>query len=181
MISLRNCAVLLVLLVAACGARAEPELMSALASPDADVVYEALADLERGFPGSTPAQRRMIELVHDPRPVVRRKAARVLGAIHAPVDPPTVTAIGAMLAASDVNEVIDALKALRGMPARSEIPRMLPLLKHQHENVVRDACRTLAVVGDASVVPQIEPLLASGNDAIRADAKAAIAALANRR
>lgn len=180
---LRTCTVALILLLAAaCGApRQESDLLTALGSPDAAVVVEALAELERGYPGSQVAQRRMIDLVGDGRPPVRRKAARVLGAIRAPVDAATVAAIGAMLGSSDRHEVIDALKALREMPSRSEVPRMLPLLKHADEHVVRDACRTLAVIADAAVVADIEPLLASGNEAIREDARAAIAKLRNRR
>ncbi len=181
MITLRHAVLVLIVLLAACGARDEPQLMTALNSPDPDVVVEALSEIEDVGYASTSAQRRIIELVKDSRPEVRRRSARVLGAIHAPVDAATVAAIGAMLESRDDGEVVDALKALRGMPSRSEIPRMLPLLKHPDEHVVRDTCRTLGAVADAAVVPDLEPLLKSRNEEIRADAQAALAKLRHRR
>jgi HEAT repeat protein len=159
------------------GAKTQDELIQLLSSPDAKTVASALLDLERDYPLSTKAFPRMKELLRDGRPRVRRKAARVLGVLHAPVDEENIRDICALLKAADEGEIVDGLKALRGLKAQSAIPEILPLLSHRDEHVVRDSCRTLAVLGDQDLIRSIEPLLESKNNSIRKDAQDAISTL----
>jgi HEAT repeat protein len=105
---------------------------------------------------------------------VRRKAARVLGILHADVDQTDLKNICALLEASDPAEVMDGLKALRGLKASETVPQILPLLKHSNTGVLRDACRTLAVLGNKDVIPSIEPLLKHSHAAVKKDAQDAI-------
>ena len=122
----------------------------------------------------------MKKLLSDSRAPVRRKAARVLGVLHAEVSEADLKAITAMLKASDPQEIIDALKSLRGLKAAQTVPEILPLLKHSTPNVIRDACRTLAVHGTKDNIPAIEPLLNHPVAAVKADAQDAIFKLKNK-
>lgn len=108
---------------------------------------------------------------------MQRKAARVLGAIHAPVDAKILADITPLLKSPNKDAVIDGLKALRGLDSKSTIPEMLPLLSSPDENIKRDTCRTLAEIGDASLVPKIEPLLSDPNKKVVEDARDAISRL----
>jgi HEAT repeat protein len=155
----------------------EAALIADLASPKEGTVTSALAKLEKEYPTSTTMLPAIKKLLADPRPKVQRKAARVLGALHAPVEQTDVKNICTMLKASDVDEVTDALKALRGLNAPSAVPEILPVLKSSTPNLVRDACRTLAVLGDKSIIPSIEPLLKDPNPKVQKDAQDAIFAL----
>ncbi len=110
----------------------------------------------------------------DPRQKVRRKAARVLGVLHADVDEQNMKDICLMLKASDPREQMDALISLRGLKAQSTIPEILPLLKSPAPNVIRDACRTLAVLGNKDLIPSIEPLLTHSDKRVQTDAQDAI-------
>ena len=74
-------------------------------------------------------------------------------------------------------EVIDGLKALRGLKAETMIPHIIPLLQHSTANVVRDAVRTLAELGNDDLVPFVEPLLNHPDSGVKGDAKNAIAKL----
>jgi len=152
----------------------ESELIAQLASPTAGKVTDALQGLEKQYPTSTNGFAAMKKLLTDDRAKVRRKAARVLGVLHAEVDEANIQAICKLLKASDVDEVTDGLKALRGLKAPSAVPEILPVLKSPTPNLVRDACRTLAVLGDKSVIPSIEPLLKDPNAKVQADAQEAI-------
>jgi HEAT repeat protein len=154
--------------------KTEDELIAELHYPDPDKVAEAMQHLEKQFPTSTKAFPTIKKLLADPREKVRRKAARVLGALHAEVDSANLKDICALLKSSDNNEVIDGLKSLRGLKAASTVPEILPLLHHSHPNVIRDACRTLAVLGDKSTIPSLEPLLTHPNAAVEKDAQDAI-------
>jgi len=157
--------------------KTEEELIALLNSPDEGKVTGALQDLEKGYPQSKTAQAAVVSKLKDPREKVQRKAARVLGAIHAPVDRKILADITPLLKSSNKDAVIDGLKALRGLDSKSTIPEILPLLKSPDENIKRDSCRTLAEIGDASLVPKIEPLLNDTNKKVQEDARDAISRL----
>lgn len=148
----------------------EDQLIAELSGSNPDKVADAMLQLERNFPTSTKFLPKVKELLTDPREKVRRKAGRVLGALHSEVSQTDLKNIAAMLKASEQNEVMDALKSLRGLEAKSIVPEILPLLKHSVVNVVRDALRTLAVLGDKSNVSDVEPLLQHANPAVQKDA-----------
>lgn len=157
--------------------KTEEELIAQLASPDENKVTSALQDLEKQYPESKTAQAKIASMLKDPREKVQRKAARVLGAIHAPVDKKILADITPLLKSPNKEAVIDGLKALRGLDSKSTIPEILPLLAREDENIKRDSCRTLAEIGDASLVPKIEPLLSDPNKKVVEDAHDAIARL----
>ena len=155
-------------------AATEDQLIKDLDSSNAGVVTSALLKLEKEYPTSTKAFPVMKKLLTDKRDKVRRKAARVLGVLHAEVSDADIKAIVAMLKASDPQEVMDGLKALRGLKAAQTVPDILPLLKSKTPNVVRDACRTLAEHGGKEIILSIEPLLSHPSAAVKADAQDAI-------
>jgi HEAT repeat protein len=155
-------------------AATEDQLIRDLDSWKESVVTSALQKLEKEYPTSTKAFPAMKKLLTDNRDKVRRKAARVLGVLHADVSDADIKAIATMLKASDPQEVIDALKSLRGLKAAQAVPDILPLLKSNTPNVIRDACRTLAVHGSKDIIPSIEPLLTHPSAAVKADAQDAI-------
>jgi len=158
-------------------ALSEDELVAQLSSSDEKKVVDALQQLEKEYPTGTKAVPAMKKLLTDDRIKVKRKAARVLGVIHADLSDADIAAICTLLKSPDPEAVTDGLKALRGLKAPSAVPEILPLLKNPTPNVIRDACRTLAVLGDKSVIPDIEPLLNSPNKAVVQDAQDAIFAL----
>jgi HEAT repeat protein len=154
--------------------KTEDELLAALNSPKDKEVYSALQDLEKQYPADPNILPPIKKLLTDPRPIVREKAARVLGALHADVSAEDLKNISAMLDSSDPNEIMESLKALRGLKAESTVPKIVPLLKHANNNVKRDACRTLAVIGDKSNIKDIEPLLQDPDKTVQKDASDAI-------
>jgi HEAT repeat protein len=154
--------------------KTEDELIADLSSPKAGVVTSALQKIEKEYPTTTKALPAIKKLLTDPRLKVQRKAARVLGSLHANVDETDIKNICTLLKSSDADAVIDGLKALRGLKAQSAIPEILPLLKNSNEHVLRDSCRTLAVLGDKSLIPDIKPLLEYPNAAVQKDASDAI-------
>lgn len=155
----------------------EAALIANLASPKEGTVTSALQSLEKEYPTSTNAFPTMKKLLTDPRDKVARKAARVLGSLHAPVDATDIKNICALLKSTDLDTITDGLKALRGLDAPSAVPDIVPLLDHANSHIVRDACRTLAVIGNKDLIPKIEPLLKSPDKAIQKDAQDAIVAL----
>ncbi len=157
--------------------KTEDDHIADLASPNEEVVVRAMVSLEKEYPTSTRGISEIKKYLGDERPKVRRKAARVAGVLHADVTAAELDAICALLKSTDPYEVIDGLKAWRGLKAELVVPRITPLLQHEHPNVVRDACRTLAVLADQSVIPLIEPLRQSNDKAIQRDANDAIFAL----
>ena len=159
--------------------KTEDQLIADLDSPKATVVSSALQKLEKEYPGSTKALPKIKQLLTDNRPEVRRKAARVIGVLHAEVSSDDLKNIVAMFKGSS-DEQIDALKSLRGLKAQSTIPDILAMLKSPTPNVIRDACRTLAVLGNKDTIPSIEPLLNHPNAAVKKDAQDAIFTLKNR-
>jgi HEAT repeat protein len=160
--------------------KTEDELIADLSSPKEDVVVETLLKLEKQYPTSTKAFPTIKNLLKDPRARVHRKAARVLGVLHAEVDEQNLNDICAMFKASDPREQMDALISLRGLKAESKIPEILPLLDSPTPNVIRDACRTLAVLGNKDLIPKIEALLKNPDTKVQADAKDAIYKLKNK-
>ena len=152
----------------------EEELIANLDSPKEKIVYAALQDLEKQYPTSAPALAKIKTLLTDPRPLVHQKAARVLGALHTEVSDAELKSIAALLDSADKKEVLESLKALRGLKAQSTIPKIVTLLKNPDPNVKRDACRTLAVIADKSVVSDIEPLLQDPDKGVVKDANDAI-------
>ena len=147
--------------------KSESELIQDLALPAAGKVTAALQALEKQYPTSTNALPAIKKLLTDNRLEVRRKAARVLGALHTDVDAADVQAICALLKSGNVAEMTDALKALRGLNAPSAVPELLPLLKNSNSHIVRDACRTLAILGNKDTVAAIEPLLNNPEPAVK--------------
>jgi HEAT repeat protein len=152
----------------------EDKLIADLASPKEGTVIDALSNIEKYYPKTTQALPAMEKLTADPRKKVMRKAARVLGAIYAPVSEETIQNIAKLLDSTDKGELEDGLKSLRGLKAQSAIPKIVPLLKNADKNVIRDACRTLAVLGNKSLIPDIKPLLQYPDAAVEKDASDAI-------
>jgi HEAT repeat protein len=155
----------------------EEQLIAALDSPKEKVVFAALQDIEKQYPTSAPALAKIKTLLTDPRPMIHQKAARVLGALHTDVSSAELNSIAAMLDSADKKEIMEGLKALRGLKAQSTIPKIVGCLKNPEPNVKRDACRTLAVIGDKGQVSDIEPLLQDPDKGVVKDANDAIFAL----
>ncbi len=158
----------------------EDELIAQLASPKEGVVAEAMQKLEKQYPTSTKGTDAIKKYLTDPREKVRSKAGRVLGALHAEVSTAELASIAAGLKANSAQEVMEALKSLRGLKAQSTVPEIVPLLKHSNIGVIRDACRTLAVLGGKSNVADIEPLLSHPDAKVQKDAQDAIFTLKNK-
>ena len=154
--------------------KTEDQLIAELAGKDGGKVATAMLHIEKKYPTTTKALPVIKGLLTDSRPAVRRKAARVLGALHTEVSDSELKAITELFKATDSREVMDGLIALRGLKAQSTVPQILPLLKHATPNVVRDACRTLAVLGGKDVIPSIEPLLTHPDAKVQKDAKDAL-------
>jgi len=127
--------------------KSEAQLLTLLDSPDAGKVANAMEGLEENYP-TEEAKAKIASMVTDPRVKVRRKAARVLGALHVRLDVGTVDSIALMLAEQEKDTVLDALKALHDLRASSTVPKILPLLTSPDANIKRDACRTLADIAD---------------------------------
>lgn len=154
--------------------KTEDELIAELSGANANKVADAMLGLERQFPTSTRAQGEIKKYLEDPREIVRRKAGRVLGAVHAEVSDAELKKIAAMLKATSKLEVMDALKSLRGLKAASTLPQILPLLQNPDIGVVRDACRTVAVFGSKANIPALEELLKHPDPKVQKDAQDAI-------
>jgi len=154
--------------------KTEDQLIAELASPNETKVTDALLKLEKKYPTSTKAFPTIKKLLKDPRQKVRRKAARVLGVLHAEVDEENIKDICALLKGSEPREVMDGLIALRGLKAQAVVPQIVPFLKHSNSYVIRDACRTLAVLGNKDLIPSIEPLLNHSDPKVKQDAQDAI-------
>lgn len=154
--------------------KTEDELIAELASPKESVVTAAMQKLEKEHPLSPKWQPVVKKMLTDERSKVRRKAGRVLGVVHAEVSDADLKNITAMFKASDPQEVMDALKSLRGLKAQSTLPEVVALLKNANIGIVRDACRTVADLGNKSNVADIEPLLKHADAKVQKDAADAI-------
>ena len=152
----------------------EAQLIAELAGPNEDKVANAMLQLEKNFSTSTAMLPPIKKLLTDPREKVRRKAARVLGALHSEVDAADLKNVTAMFAAKNPQEAMDALKALRGLKAESVLPEVVAQLKSANNNLVRDAMRTISELGNKSHVSAIEPLLAHADPGVKKDAADAI-------
>lgn len=157
--------------------KSKEDVAAALSSTDEGKVYDALQYFEKHFSGDETLRQKALSLLADSRPKVKRKAARVLGALGAKLSKDQLRDVQSLLAASDKDTVIDGLKALRGLANRDDFAPILPLLLNPDQNIKRDSCRTLAVIANKSVIPKIEPLLKDPDKKVREDAEAAIAAL----
>lgn len=155
----------------------EDKLIADLSSPKEGTVVSALANIESHYPHTTSALPAIKKLLADPRPAVMRKAARVLGVLHAPVNNTDVANICVLLKSTDAATLTDGLKSLRGLNAPQAVPDILPLLNNPNSHIKRDACRTLAVLGNKDVIPKIQPLLKDPEPAVQKDATDAITAL----
>lgn len=160
--------------------KTEAQLIADLASPQEKIVVAAMLKLERQHAGSAAAIGEIKKYLTDERSAVRRKAARVLGAVHAEVTPEELQKICALLKAKDHREIMDGLIALRGLKAAAVLSEITPLLQHETPNVIRDACRTIAVLGNNSHVPLLEPLTSHANAAVQKDARDAIFKLSDK-
>ncbi len=158
-------------------AKTEEDLIAQLNSTKEKAVISAMQEMEKLYPTSTKCQDAIKPLLTDSRKPVVRKAARVLGVMNAPVSDADLKNIAALLQATDKSEIIDGLKALRGLKAQSTISEITPLLKNPDKNVIRDACRTLAVLGNKSLISDIKPLLEYPDVAVQKDAADAISIL----
>jgi len=181
----RSLALLLALLALSwpllASARTEEQLIQDLESADSGKVKSALGQLQKHYPTSTKSLSAIKKALKDSRSEIRRKAARALGSLHAEVDQTNIRDLCALLKASDLDEVEDGLKALRGLKAPEAVPAILPLLRHRSANIVRDACRTLAVLGNKDTIPSIEPLLKNAEPDVMKDAKDAISKLRSKK
>lgn len=158
--------------------KTEDQLIADLTLPKDSVVADAMLQLEKKYPTSPKAIAAIKKYLADPREKVRRKAARVLGALHAPVTDDELKSIAALLKAADPQEVMDGLKALRGLEsAKKALPEILALLKHANVGVIRDAARTVAMLGTKANIADIEPLLKHPDAKVQKDAQDAIFAL----
>ena len=169
--------------------KSEDELIQMLKARDYKVVSSALEKLPKLYPDSTNSLPYIRELLKSndvvskekkktvPPNILARKAARALGEYHAALGPDDLKLIYGFLKARDSGEVIDGLKALRGLKAPDAVPEILPLLKDTNEHIIRDSIRTLAALGNKETIPAIEPFLQHSNPAVKKDAQEALAAL----
>ena len=182
----RYLAFALALLLVDCGCtlsaapKTEEQLVKDLSSSSTEKITSALLQLEKEHPNSPASVPAIKKCLNDPHVEVRRKAARVLGAVHADVDAESLKPIVALLKSSEPRDVIDGLKALHGIRAHKTVADILPLLHHSHPNVIRDACRTLAALGSKANIPAIEPLLNHANKEVQKDAQDAINVLSTK-
>src|SRR6478736_1871821 len=116
-------AVVLTTFPAWAGKKTEDQLIADLSSPKDTVVESAMLHLEKEYPTSVKATTEIKKYLSDNRPKVRRKAARVLGALHAEVTAAELKSICALLTAADPKEVGDGLIALRGLKAKEALPQ----------------------------------------------------------
>lgn len=160
--------------------KAEAAAIAALSGKNEGKVVAAMQEIEKKFPNSAEGIAQIKSMLGDPRVKVRRKAARVIGTLHAEVTEAELKSIAELLKGSTPEEIIDGLKSLRGLKSQPVIPQILPLLNHATPNVVRDACRTLAEIGTKAQIPSLEPLLNHANAAVKKDAQDAIFKLKNK-
>ena len=87
-------------------AKTEDELIADLASPKEDVVADAMLKIEKQFPTSTKAIPEIKKYLGDNRAKVRRKAARVIGVLHADVTSAEIKTICGLFKSADQREVM---------------------------------------------------------------------------
>lgn len=156
--------------------RTESELIEMLGSSKPSTVEEALDRLPQFYPNSTNAIAAIRPLLKR-KDIIRRVAARALGNYHAELSADEIRLICGLLRSPDPAEVMDGLKALRGLNTPQAVPQITALLGDKDAHIIQDACRTLAVLAGKDVIPAIEPLLQHPNRSVRIDAQDAIAVL----
>lgn len=181
--------VLIPLVSQAASKKTEAELLAMLKSPEPQKVIDALDRLPNWYPNSTAAVSEIRGLLATrvsvkgfPPNIITRKAARALGDYGATLSGEDVKAFLALIRSSSVGDVMDGLKALRGLkqPPESEqaiAAEVALLLKDKEIHIVRDAIRTLGTVGNKDTIPALEPFLKHMRLDVKRDAKEAIAAL----
>jgi HEAT repeat protein len=160
--------------------KTEAAAIAALSDKNGDKAAAAMQEIEKKFPTSVEGIKKIKSMLGDERVKVRRKAARVVGTLHADVTEAELKTIAQMLKGTTPEEVIDGLKSLRGLKSQPVIPEIKAMLNHPTPNVIRDACRTLADIGTKDLIPAIEPLLNHAHAAVKKDAQDAIFKLKNK-
>ncbi|MBK7997973.1 MAG: HEAT repeat domain-containing protein [Verrucomicrobia bacterium] len=160
--------------------KSEAAAIAALSDKMESKVTAAMQEIEKKYPNSIEGVAKIKSMLGDERVKVRRKAARVVGTLHADVTEAELKQIAALLKGKTPEEIIDGLKALRGLKSQPVIPEIKALLDHPTPNVIRDACRTLSEIGGKDLIPAIEPLLNHANAAVKKDAQDAIFKLKNK-
>ena len=181
--------VLIPLVSQAAPRKTEAELLAMLKSPEPDKVIDALDRLPNWYPNSTTAVMQIRELLGTrttarglPSNLVTRKAARALGNYGATLGEEDINVFLSLIRSSTVDDVMDGLKALRGLKQPAESERKIAaevalLLKDKEVHIVRDAMRTLGAVGNKDSIAALEPFLGHSRVDVKADARAAIASL----
>lgn len=172
--------------------KTEAQLIAMLDSKNYQDVLDAMDRLPNWYPGSTNAiqqirrqLRTTLTLSRVPKNLINRKAARALGNYGATLEWDDVKIFIGFIRSADIDEVMDGLKALRGLKEPPDIERKIAdevvvLLKDKETHIVRDAMRTLATVGNAEVIPAIEPFVKYRRLDVSRDARDAIAAIRKR-
>ena len=104
--------------------KSEAQAVAALADKSEGKVTAAMQEIEKKFPNSVEGIKTIKSMLGDPRVKVRRKAARVIGSLHADVTEAELKTIAELLKGATVEEIIDGLKALRGLKSQSVIPQI---------------------------------------------------------
>lgn len=169
--------------------KTEAELIGMLRSTDYQKAIDALDRLPDWYPNSTTAVLEIRQLLGStvnergvPKNILSRKAARALGNYGATLGEDDMKVFVGFIRSSDIDDVMDGLKALRGLKQSPESERKLCaeivlLLKDKETHVVRDAMRTLGALGNKDVIPALEPFLKHMRLDVKRDAREAIAAI----
>jgi hypothetical protein len=179
-------------LASAAPRKSEAELLEMLGSSEHKKVLDALDRLPNWYPTSTNAQQQIKKLLGTklnvsgvPQNLISRKAARALGNYHATLTWDELQVFLGFIRSSSVDDVMDGLKALRGLREPPDIEERLAaeivlLLKDKEIIIARDAMRTLGALGNKSSIPAIEPFLKHLRLDVKKDAREAIAAIEKR-
>lgn len=169
--------------------KTEAELISMLSSTNYQKAIDALDRLPNWYPNSTNAIQEIRKLLGStvtrrgvPKNILSRKAARALGNYGATLGDDDLKVFVGFIRSVDVDDVMDGLKAMRGLKLPPETERKLSdeivlLLKDKEIHVVRDAMRTLGALGNKDVIPALEPFLKHMRLDVKRDAREAIAAI----
>lgn len=169
--------------------KSEADLIAMLRSQNYKQVLDALDRLPNWYPNSTTAVQEIRKLLGTrltisgvPPNYLSRKVARSLGNYHATLNSDEVKLILGFVRSAEIDDVMDGLKALRGLKEPAEIEEKIAaelvlLLQDKEPHVVRDAIRTLGVVGNKETIPAIEPFLRHLKLDVKRDAREAITAL----
>lgn len=169
--------------------KTESELLAMLKSPEPQQVLDALDRLPNWYPNSTTAVMEIRGLLGSrtsargfPSNIIPRKAARALGNYGATLNEEDIKVFLTLIRSSSTDDVMDGLKALRGLKQPVESERKIAtevalLLKDKEIHIVRDAIRTLGALGSKDSIPVLEPFLKHMRLDVKKDAREAIAAL----